>query len=140
MEYKEYILSKKYYLKGLSKQIREYKNELRQYYDDRNNMLWSDVEKKYKGRYSYQIESDIKRAKYEFRHEHIAYCLAKKTRNNVFDDSGNLTKNALEHYNKIERVVNENNEPNWDNIRGILKTYPGVSEVHDEEIVCADEK
>ena len=118
MERKEYIKSRKYFLKGLAQQLRELKRELRQYYDDRNTMKWSDVEKKYKGRYSYKIESDIKKAKYEFRHQHIAYCLARGR-----------------SYEQIESKVRENNEPNQEYIRELLESYPALQAVDNEAVV-----
>ena len=118
MEYKEYIKSRKYFLKGLAQQLRELKRELRQYYDDRNTMKWNDVEKKYKGRYGYVIERDIKKAKYEFRHQHIAYCLARGR-----------------SYEQIESKVRENNEPNQDYIRELLEKYPALQAVDNEAVV-----
>jgi len=118
MERKEYIKSRKYFLKGLSQQIRELKRELKQYYTDVRNMKWSDVEKKYKGRYSYTIERDIKKAKYEFRHQHIAYCLARgKT------------------YEQVEQKVRENNEPNQEYVGKLLEIYPPIPQVDNEAIV-----
>lgn len=121
MKRKDYIQSRKYFIKGLAQQLRELKRELRQYYDDINSMKWPDVEKKYKGRYSYDIERDIKKAKYEFRHQHIAYCLARGR-----------------SYEQVEQKVRENNEPNQDYIGKLLETYPAIQAVDDEKIVCSN--
>ena len=123
MERKEYIKSRKYYLKGLSQQIRELKNELRQYYIDRNTMKYGDFIKKVNGRWSYVIERDIRKAKYEFRHQHIAYCLARGRQ-----------------YEQIERKVREHNEPNQEYVGKLLETYPALQAMDNEKIVCVDEK
>ena len=121
MERKEYIQSRKYFIKGLAQQIRELKRELKQYYIDINTMKWPDVEKKYKDRYSYTIQRDIKKAKNEFRHQHIAYCLARGR-----------------SYEQVEQKVRENNEPNQDYIRELLEAYPTIQAVDDEKIVCSN--
>jgi len=121
MERKEYIQSKKYYLKGLAIQLREIKKELRQYYTDFRELNYKKAREKYEksGRWSYIIEHDIKKAKYEFRHQHIAYCLARgKT------------------YEQIEQKVREGNEPNQDYIEQLLSEYPTIQEVGDEAAVC----
>ena len=123
MKRKDYIQSRKYFIKGLAQQLRELKRELRQYYDDINSMKWPDVEKKYKGRYSYDIERDIKKAKYEFRHQHIAYCLARGR-----------------SYEQVEQKVRENNEPNQEYIEKLLETYPALQAMDNEKIVCIDEE
>lgn len=118
MERKEYIKSRKYFIKGLASQLRELKNELRQFYIDRRTMKWPDVEKKYKGRH---IKTDIQKAKYEFRHQHIAYCLARGR-----------------SYEQIESKVRENNEPNQKYIEQLLNEYPAIQAVDDEKIVCSN--
>jgi hypothetical protein len=104
MKRKEYIKSKKYYLKGLSTQIRELKREFKE------------LEKKREPREPKRRE--VKKAKYEFRHEHIAYCIARGRT-----------------YEQIEQKVREDNEPNQDYIRELLETYPTVPQMDDEAIV-----
>lgn len=123
MKRKEYIKSRKYYLKGLAKQIRELKNELRQYYKDCRELPHKKVMKKYEksGRWSYVIERDIKKIKYEFRHQHIAYCLFRGRQ-----------------YKQIEPKVREHNEPNQDYIEQLLKEYPLVSEMDNETALCSN--
>ena len=118
MERKTYIKSKKYYLKGLANQIREFKHELRQYHKDFREMPYEEARKKYEQRGYYQIESDIKKGKYEFRHEHIAYCLARGRK-----------------YEQIESKVRENNEPNQEYIEQLLNEYPSLPKVDDEALV-----
>ena len=121
MERKEYIQSKKFYLKVLANQIRDFKNELRQYYKDRNALKFEKFKEKYDGRECFSIEKDIRKAKYEFRHQHITYCLVRGR-----------------SYEQIEQKVRENNEPNEDYINELLETYPPVSQVDDEKIVCVN--
>ena len=136
MERKEFIQSKKYYLKGLAQHIRELKNELRQYYKDRNTLSYEDHKKKINGRWDYVIKNDIEKAKYEFRHEHIVYCLARKVKK-VFN--GTLTtEEANERYYAIERTCHDGNYPDWSYIREIYDTYPVIPQVDNEAVVCSD--
>lgn len=125
MNYKEYLLSKKYYLKGLSSAIRTSKLEFRRLAKDKKD--------------TYSKWKEIQKSKYEIRHEHIAYCLIKKTKGNVFNND-KLTNEANKQYVKIESKVNENNEPNFDYIRQLSKEYPVIQEIHNEKIVCPDEE
>ena len=104
MERKEYIKSRKYYLKGLSTQIRELKAEFKELERNKKD--------------SYSKRREVQKAKYEFRHEHIAYCMVRgKT------------------YKQIERSVRENNEPNEDYIEQLLNSYPAIPQVDNEAIV-----
>ena len=123
MERKTYIKSKKFYLKGLANQLREFKSEKRQYHKDFRELPYEEARKKYENRGYYEIERDIKKAKYEFRHEHIAYCLARGRK-----------------YEQIESKVRENNEPNQDYIEQLLDEYPVVQKVDDEKALCANEE
>ena len=118
MERKTYIKSKKFYLKGLSHQLRQYKQELRQFHKDFREMSFNEANEKHKNRWSYQIERDIKKAKYEFRHEHIAYCLARGR-----------------SYEQVEQKVRENNEPDEEYIRELLESYPALQAVDNEAVV-----
>ena len=123
MERKEYIQSKKYYLKGLAIQLREIKKELRQYYMDFRELNYKKAMEKYEksGRWSYVIECDIKKAKYEYRHQHIVYCLARGRT-----------------YEQIESKVREGNEPNQDYIKQLLSEYPTIQEVGNETALCVN--
>jgi len=104
MERKEYIKSKKYYLKGLAQQIRLLKSEFKEIERSRKD--------------SNTKRREVQKAKYEFRHEHIAYCISRgKT------------------YEQVERKVRENNEPNQEYVGKLLKIYPSVPQVDNEAIV-----
>jgi predicted DNA binding CopG/RHH family protein len=107
MERREYIKSRKYYLKGLSIQIRELKIEFKELERNKKD--------------SYSKRREVQKAKYEFRHQHIAYCIARGRT-----------------YEQVEQKVRENNEPNQDYIRELLETYPVVSQVDNEKIVCTN--
>lgn len=122
MEYKEYIKSKKFYLKGLAQQIRQLKAEFKE------------LEKSKKDSYSKRHEVD--RARYEFRHEHITYFFARKVPNAFAN--GLISEEADKRYFEVERTVHEGNEPNWDYIREIYETYPVIPQVDHEASVCAD--
>lgn len=119
MKRKEYIKSKKYYLKGLAQQIRSLKDELKQFYKDKKELGFEEFRKKHEGRWNYDIERDIRKAKYEFRHQHIAYCLIRGR-----------------SYEQVESKVRENNEPNQDYIKQLLEEYPSIPEMEDEAAIC----
>jgi hypothetical protein len=104
MERKEYIKSRKYYLKGLAQQIRELKTEFKE------------LERNRKPREGKRRE--VQKAKYEFRHEHIAYCMARG-----------------KSYEQVEQKVRDNNEPNQEYIEQLLNAYPPVPQVDNETIV-----
>lgn len=122
MNYKERYLEEKGYLKGLAVSItskkHEYKNAQRE------------------GDDSYCKLRDLQKLQYEYRSHHIAYSIRKKVRTPL--ENGELTEEATQRYNQIERIVRDGNEPNWDYIREILETYPSVPEVADEEAVCSN--
>ena len=123
MEYKDYIKSKKFYLKGLAQQIRQLKAEFKE------------LEKS--GEPSYHKRREIQKAKYEFRHEHIAYFFARKVPD-AFGGGKNRSKEAAERYLEVERTVHEGNEPNWDYIRELYETYPVIPQVDHEASICVD--
>jgi len=126
MNYKEFYQSKKYYLKGLAKQIHELKLEFKE------------TQRQNRGEGSWKLWSDIQKIKYEYRHQHIAKCLNGKLKGELYADDGCLNDAAIELYNKIESTVRENNEPNFDYIKRISKEYSAIQEVHDETLVCVD--
>lgn len=65
----------------------------------------------------FQEEMTLRKEKKEYRHRHIAFCLEKGT-----------------PYEKIEPVVKEGNEPNWDLVEKYQKPYMELR-VQNEEIV-----
>lgn len=101
MNYKKQILEAKEYLKSTAVKIRKAKYEYK--------------EAQRKGSASWSMLADLNSLRWEYRHEHIAYSLAK----------GNK-------YEEIERTVAEGNEPDWKLIDKISSKYK-VSE--DEEAV-----
>ncbi len=129
MNYKERYLEEKGYLKGLAVSITSKKHE---YKDSQRNEGGSFVEFST----TYKLLRELRKLQYEYRSHHIAYSIRKKVRLPL--DNGELTEEATQRYNQIERIVRDGNEPNWDYIREILETYPIVPEVADEEAVCAN--
>jgi len=92
MERYEYILAKKQELKKLAKEIRHYKPRRKQ--DKRGEMsLW-------------QIECEIAKRRYEFRHQHIAYCLLRGR-----------------EMHEIENKTRDDNKPNERYIDALLAEY-----------------
>lgn len=124
MKRKEYLQSKKFYLKGLASQITSLKADLKQ---AAREQRFND---------EYKLIFQVKKAKYEFRHEHIAYCLVRKVKGDIYD--GNMTDEAIERYYQIENKVKDGNEANFDYIRQLVEEYPVVQEVHDETLVHLD--
>ena len=123
MERREKILSTKFYLKGLSNLIRELKK------------LYKQNQREGKITDNWKVFRELEKSKYEFRHQHITYCLAKKV-NITHDENGYLTDEAIERYNKIESKVKDGNEPDWDYVKELSKAYPVIQEVRDEATVC----
>jgi len=107
MERKEYIKSRKYYLKGLAQQIRQLKIEFKELERSRKE--------------SNKKRHEVQQAKYEFRHQHIAYCMARG-----------------KSYEQIERSVRDDNEPNQDYIEQLLNAYPVIQKVDNETAICSN--
>lgn len=127
MEIKEYIKSKKYYLKGLASQIRVQKQLLKESQRSRD---WHKT---------CCLESEIQQLKYEFRHQHIVYCLVRKCRENVLTKNGKIfSDEANAFYYKIERTVKDDNHADWFYLRKIYDEYPTVQEVGHESALCVD--
>ena len=117
----EKIQEEKGYLKGLAVNIRNKKHEFK-------NAQREGID-------SYCKLRELQKLQYDYRSHHIAYSIRKKIRNPLLPN-GELTDEAIERYNQIERVVRDGNEPDWNNIGKILEAYPCVQEVADEEAVC----
>lgn len=100
MERYEYMLNKKQYLKKLAKEIRELKPRRKQ--DKRGDTSL------------YQIVGEIGKRQYEFRHQHIAYCLLRGR-----------------EMHEIENKTRDDNKPNERYIDALLAEY--------EEAVCPSE-
>lgn len=84
--------------KKLAKEIRILKNSRKQ--DVRNRPLW-------------EVESDLHKAKYEYRHRHIAYCIVR-----------GRTRDEIEH-------PSENNLPNERYIEKLIESYETL--IHNSE-------
>jgi len=123
MERKDFLKSKKYYLKGLSKTITALKAEFKEL--ERQNGERG------------AMRREVRKAKYEFRHQHIAYCLVRKVKGDIYCGK-TLTDEAIERYYQIENKVKDGNEATFDYIRHLVDEYPVVQEVHDEPIVRLD--
>lgn len=131
MERKEYILSKKFYLKGLVQQIRSLKSEIKHFWDDKKYSESESFKKR-------SLECELANLKYQIRHEYIAYGLARKVKEKCFDSRGYLTPTALKIYHTIETKVRDDNKADFGYVKQIFKSYPAIQEIHDETAVCAD--
>ena len=118
----EKIQEEKGYLKGLALSIRNKKHE------------YKNAQREHSG--SYTKLRELQKLQYDYRSHHIAYSIRKKVHNPLLPN-GELTDEAIDRYNQIEKVVRDGNEPDWNNIGKILEAYPSVQEVADEEAVCA---
>jgi hypothetical protein len=92
MEHYEYMLAKKQELKKLAKEIRHYKPRRKQ--DKRGELSL------------YQVICEIGKRQYEFRHQHIAYCLLRGR-----------------EMHEIENKTRDDNQPNERYVNALLAEY-----------------
>lgn len=105
MNYKEYRAFKKVELKALAQDIRELKQTIKEAQRNDDGAA----------RYQYKLPG----LKDEFRHKHIAYCMAKGR-----------------SYEQIENKTREGNEPDFNYIKKLVEEYEAKKEQIDEAVVC----
>ena len=105
MNYKEYRAFKKVELKALAQDIRELKHTIKE------------AQRNAGGAWKYQYK--LPGLKSDFRHKHIAYCLARG-----------------KSYEQIENKTREGNEPNFDYIEKLVKEYEEKRERTNETVIC----